>query len=444
MCAPLFGSAGALRAAAESLADIPHRRKTVLYVSNGKAMKLFPGISDRGCVVRVQVDVEAAVRAAQRGNVNIYGLDPSGLTIKGGGYAGFRNQFLEDISSHTGGWTVRDTNEPSSRVSEILDATSSYYLIGYELPNKLAPNRFHRLSVEVDRPGVEARSRVSRYDPTPPETLNPTRPTPSATELAVGDSLPRADLRIQVTTATFAAVSGSGMTQIALGVQLPTETTTASRDMVDLLIRAFTIDGRPMGSTHEVVPVVLETGIPATHAGGASAGPQFEMASRIELKPGRYTLRIAVHSKLVDKAGSVYADVVVPDFQQDPLSLSGVILTESSGAALRGDAAVGLTPTTTRAFGTADRVQAFLRIYQAGSGTPGPVSMKIRVVDEHDATVLNRTETLPAGVFALDHRADYSVRLPLSGLAAGEYWLSIEAASGKRKVRRDVRFSVKG
>jgi hypothetical protein len=50
---------------------------------------------------------------------------------------------------------------------------------------------------------------------------------------------------------------------------------------------------------------------------------------------------------------------------------------------------------------------------------------------------------LPAGAFAHDRQADYSIRLPLSSFKPGEYWLAVTAAMGKNMATRDVRFRVK-
>src|SRR6185369_5990259 len=122
------------------------------------------------------------------------------------------------------------------------------------------------------------------------------------------------------------------------------------------------------------------------------------------------------------------------------LAISGVVMTASSGSSLRGDALAALTPTSTRLFDSSDRMQAFLRIYQGGAAALSPVTIKVRIVDEKSAAVVDRTDALPATAFSAGRQADYSIRLPLSTLKAGQYWLSIEAAIGKRTVRRDVRF----
>ena len=85
----------------------------------------------------------------------------------------------------------------------------------------------------------------------------------------------------------------------------------------------------------------------------------------------------------------------------------------------------------------------FLRVYQGAAEPVTDVMIHTRLVDEHNQAVIDRRTTLPAGAFARTRQADYSYGLPVSLLAPGEYWLSIEATSGKRTVRRDVRFLVK-
>jgi hypothetical protein len=56
------------------------------------------------------------------------------------------------------------------------------------------------------------------------------------------------------------------------------------------------------------------------------AAPFYEILSRLDLKPGRYNLRFATERASDGKTGSVYTDIVVPDFAKAPLSMSGVAL----------------------------------------------------------------------------------------------------------------------
>jgi hypothetical protein len=430
----------ALRDAVDALASVPHRRKTVLFVSVGVNMALVgsKGVRDE-CEQKAQGNVSDIFAQAHRANVNIYSIDPlqqpPGLS--------WQNQFLMALAENTGGRWVIGLDEPDKHVPAIIEETRAYYLIGYELADRRQDGAFHRVEVKVDRPGVEAHARKIRYDAVP-KKLDPAATRPKPNDEAVGEYLPKTDVWAEASVAPFGASGATNQVLVALSGRLPALSSPASRDRIDLLIRAFTPDGRAVGAHQELIPVVLD---PSTTTPLASAepakGPGFELDSRIELKPGRYSLRIAVHSALTDKAGSVYTDVVVPDFAKEPLSLSGVVLSSSSGSSLRGDALTTLVQTTTRVFEASDRIQAFLRVYQGGTGPLSAAQMKIRIVDEHNAAAVNRTESLPATVFARDRQADFSVRLPLSSLKPGEYWLAIEATRGSVTARRDLRFTVK-
>jgi VWFA-related protein len=432
-CAPVWGSAAALRSAAEALGEVPHRRKIVLYISDGGGLTLYPDIEARGCAVRVQADAEAAVRAAQRSNTNIYGIDPTGLETtpspRWGNVQAFPRSFLEDLASHTGGGTVYNTNDPAARVPQILAASRSYYLLGYELATHASTGLYHRVEVRANRPGLEVHARTSRYDPKP-DSGAAREAKASPLELAVSGYLPNTGLSVQVSATPFRLASAAGRTSIALAVRVPAGATAPQRDTLDIVTRAFTVDGNSVSSVQARKLVTSDGGV-------------FEAGSAIDLRPGRYTLRIAVHSAATGRTGSVYTDVVVPNFKDDGLTLSGALLTSSSPGLLRTDPFGVLVPIVSRSFASDERVRALLRVYQGGTRRVAPVEVKTRIVDEHDVEVLNGRETLSAAAFSPERQADYALSLPLSTLSPGEYWLSIETSIGSRHASRDVRFSVK-
>jgi hypothetical protein len=424
-------STDGLRAAVEALSSVPHRRKSVFFISVGPDTPILGPVApaDRRsqCIAKAQNNTLEVLKMAQRANVNVYSIDPGGLRAGGWSPGPDSQPYLVGMAENTGGRAIVDTNDEVGHLAAVMDDMRAYYLLGYELVDRKSDGRFHRVEVKVNRPGVEVHSRGMRYDAVPDKPRAAATATPA--ESAVGEFLPKDDLRVEAAVAPFVTSEHATTVQIALTVRAPAANL-GSRDQADLLIRAFTPDGRAIGTVHQTMPVTVD------------AGSGFELASRIDLKPGRYSLRIAVTSQAASRTGSVYTDVTVPDFSKEPVALSGVVMTTSSGSSLRGDAFLTLAPTTTRAFSVDDRIQTFLRVYQGGSSPPAPVAMTLRIVDEHNAAVVDRAETLPPGTFAQNRQADYSYRLPLSTLKPGEYWLSIEAAIGKRTARRDVRFSV--
>jgi VWFA-related protein len=441
-CQPLWFTTGALRMAVEALSAMPHRRKTILYVSAGLYIPLIgkPPPEYEICAAKAQDSVLEAFRMAQLSNVNIYTIDPSGLEVAQGlalDQLRGRHNFLLEVAENTGGRAILDTNDDVGRVAEILDDARSYYVLGYELTNRKGDGKFHRVEVKVNRPGVEVLSRKTRYDAPPPKPG--TAAAVVSANNVVGEFLPKGDIPAELSVSAFSTASG-GRVVVVIGGHLPPLSAPLTSDHLDLVIRAFTPDGRDAGAHQELVPVILRP--VATAADQPGSGPAFELASRIDLRPGRYSLRIGLRSAATDKAGSVYADVEVPDFTKDSLSLSGAVFTASSGTS-RGDALSAIVPTISREFAADDRMQVFVRAYQGGATPLADASMRTRIVDAHNATAFDHTEILPAQAFARGRQADYFVRLPLTSLKPGEYWLAIEAKSGRAAARRDVRFTVK-
>jgi hypothetical protein len=258
---------------------------------------------------------------------------------------------------------------------------------------------------------------------------------------AVASLLPRGDLPLDVAIAPLAGKATTDPTvTIVLGIQgaAPSQ---PSSDTIEIQISAFTPDGMARGSSTQQAAIGIR----------ASATPEtvrYEALSQIKLKPGRYQLRIGAHSMMSNATGSVFADVDVPDFAKERVSLSGVLIEAQPGVASGPRTAFGamvpVIPTGQRTFTTSDRVSAFLRLYQGATGPLSAVSLKTRIINESGVAATNDTVTLApdrfdAGSRSLDHRLE----IPMGTLAPGQYLLAFEAAIDAVTARRYVRFTAK-
>src|SRR5262249_17909633 len=52
----------------------------------------------------------------------------------------------------------------------------------------------------------------------------------------------------------------------------------------------------------------------------------YQVVTTVELPPGKYQLRVSAKSATLDKGGSVYDAVEVPDYSRTPLSVGGLVL----------------------------------------------------------------------------------------------------------------------
>ena len=170
----------------------------------------------------------------------------------------------------------------------------------------------------------------------------------------------------------------------------------------------------------------------------------------MDLKPGRYQLRLAAHSSVGDpRTGSVFADVDIPDFANAPVSLSGVLFESrpappSAPKSTALAAIVPIVPTVSRIFNRRDLVNAFVRAYQGGTALFAPLTLTIRIIDAQGQTMMNHEDSLGAASFDAKTRPDDDrIALPIANLAPGEYLLTIETAIDKTTAQREVRFTVK-
>jgi len=477
------------------LAAAPTRRKAVFWVSPGVPMDAQ---SDPITYRILREKTQAMFDRAQIANVTIYPIDPTGLggllpylmgRVKGNDPLEVEalvkrkvtamNDYVAATAANSGGRVVMNTNNFEPGIQEIFDENKSYYLIGYEPTNAVADGKRRHLDVKVDRPGVEVRSRSS-YDAPKPEkpSKNKAALSPEAAELgkAIGGLLPMGDLPLKVMTAPF-AVPGQRLSAVAvvLGIQQPVPAAAASAritETTELQISAFTPEGDPRGTQRHTAKVAIRQ--------GADGMATYEILGRIDLPAGRYRLRIAATNSTSARTGSVFTDVIVPDYSNVPFSMSPVAVGATPGrAAAPKDFLAPLlpfTPTAEREFATTDKVETFLRLYQSGQKPVDQVSVVMRVLDIDSQVKASETRVIGVDQFTVarddaqaplgpttgmirgtiaanpqgDRFANLALRianvpylLPISTLTPGAYLLTVEAVLGTTTIRRDVRFSVR-
>jgi VWFA-related protein len=460
---------------ADYLVAVPHRRKAVIWISPGVSVNFAAaaparllaggGMAGREHALYLADKATDMLRRAQRANVAIYGIDPSGLRSQP---AGLDLDFLLIAASHTGGRAVINTNDFAPGIAQIFRENSAYYLLGFRSTND-KPGTFRRIEVKVNRPDVEVHTRTGYYAPVPDK---PGIPEPSPLAEAITGILPNPDLPMEVALAPFAIPGDSNATvTIALGVRqpIPIEAATARvTETMALQTSAFSPDGDARGTQRHTANVTLRL--------GADGDAQYEALSRIDLRPGRYRLRLAAYSESSKRSGSVFADVEIPDFARLPFSMSGVILHAEPGrpAAPKDvlEPFLPFAPTSDREFVATDRVTALVRIYQDGRRAVESARLSIRVQDLQDRLVVDETLVLGTDRFVLVRpsqpatsisssdavrlgmrtrlagnpqllTAEVQHQLPLDRLGPGPHLLTLEATRGATSVTRHLRFAVK-
>jgi VWFA-related protein len=450
-----------IKTIADAVRDLQGRKKSLLFIG----ADIITDTKDPRCESAVIDAREAMFTSMDLANVTVHAFDANGLETNvvaaSASPAGVispisprpgaqtlpvaRSQQLLTRQGHlailpdcTGGRTVLNTNNPEGRVPDILRESESYYLLGFE--PSAADGRAHTISVRVDRPDVQVRSRRA-YLANPAVGATSTAPVPPAIR-AIASVIPaRHGITLMANALALAAPNTHDPVVIlALHAQnqASKEPLTARPEPVDVVTAVFTADGRPVGTFRQTVEVT-----PAEAPGAATT---YDVVQRLPAKPGRYELRIAVNDAARNQSGSVYAFVDIPAFGKTPFAWSDIgISAAAAKPAMKGTMAdvVPARPIARRDFDRQEHVTAFISGYHVSGALPAPIEIVSRIVDDENHKKFEQKASLSAGDFGASQSASYQMDIPLSTLEPGAYLLTMETRAGKGKTTRYVRFSVR-
>ena len=448
-----IGPFGVLQRLQRFLVETPGFRRAVVFISpvplgssavTGR-LSVFGVNEEAAATAR---EIQAISTAARVAHVPIYSFSTHGLhaptaadlRLRQGRNFDHENftQRLWTIAGLTGGRAVMDHNTPAQVVPSMFDELSSYYALAYENSYSLDGRR-RWLDVKVRRPGVLVMPSRVLITAEPPQVVaeNAKLATTRDSGLieALSAPLPVGDLPLQLSAVQFARpAQPKHALMLTLGLPLA-----SSAQPVDYLVQILTYDGEGRRQ------IASEThGLRVTPPSQSDRAQ--EVVFRVDLKPGRYQLRVAAENKSTKTAGSVHATVIIPDFEKEPLTLSGVAIGWAGRGATGGRDAVtdfiSFAPTTGRTFGTSDTVGALIRVHQRLPPGSDAVLVECEILDtignrvSLDTRRISPSEFTPAGV---EHRFE----LPLSRLKTGDYVLRFVASISSHRQQRDVRFTVK-
>lgn len=443
-----------LRNAIESFAELPDRRKTIVLISTGVpfstavAAKPISATPDQIPFAQATRQTQLTLKdrlmelfiAAQRANVNVYTIDPCGRrpveSDSPCNEDSDKIDYLAQIAAQTGGRPVLNTGDFTPGLDSMFVENGSYYLLAYQSTNPKRDGTLRQLQVGVNRPGVTVRTR-SAYQTPRENDREELRRRAAPTEAALATLLPATDLRM---TATAAAFRGGDPKKAAVAVvagvrQALTAGDARRTEAVDLRVGAYNTDGKVFDTARARANVGLRA--------NASGTAEYEIVTQLALRPGRYQVRIATTAGDPPQSGSVYLDVVVPDFEHEPVSMSDLVLDASNRPASAGTRlSVPLMPTAKRSFAAGDSVKAFARVYHGAGAAPSNATARWLLRDETDRIVWTRETTLGVEAFGASRSADVGVELPLIGFAEGSYLLTLQVTGAGRTVQRHSRFQV--
>jgi VWFA-related protein len=467
---------------ADFMSGVRGRRKALILFSEGIDYDVTNVTGNQGASA-VLDDSRDAIGAATRSNVSIYSIDPRGLSANLGfdasmpsppadadpsyhldttgllAEARLEQDSLRVLADETGGFASLNSNDFASAFDRIQRDNSSYYVLGYYPTNDRRDGKFRTIEVKVSRPGLSVRARKGYMAPRgkapAAAAAEASEGTPPVLRDLLNSPLPIPGLRMAATAAVFKGKGSTGTVTLVVqanGRDLSFTEKAGKYDWsLDLAVVAFDESaGKAKGGLNHLLNAPL---LPATYQQVVSNG--FRIATRMDLPPGRYQLRLAMVDGISQRTGSVHLDLEVPDFRAEPLMMSGLVLTSALAARMRtafanpnDDIRKALPgpPTATREFRSGEELALVAEIYDNEARTPHSVDITTSVLADDGREIYKHAdERASAELGGGTGGYGYTARIPLQGVAPGLYVLKVEARSrlGKgRTVSREVQFRV--
>jgi VWFA-related protein len=479
-----------LRSLSDWLAGIRGRRKAVVFISEGIDYNIWDnmgpspvtvnGVSilGRGDGSLLVSEMSDVIAAATRANVSIYAIDPRGLYLPGDdamqmsglpadaealglGVFALQDELrrsqdtLRGLSEETGGFASVSSNDFATAFQRIVDANSTYYVLGYYSTNEKRDGRFRKIEVKLSRPGLGVNARkgyvAARGKAAAEKSVEASAGTSKELREALNSPLQESALKMAVFAVPLkgpASKAAIGVVTQFVGRQFAfTEKGGKFTDRLEMSYVAINSQGKMVGGKRDFVDLSLK---PETYQRVLESG--FRVLTRLELPPGTYQLRVAAKAG-VGGTGSVHYDLVVPDFLKAPLGISGIVLTSRTAGAVPtagaipdlGDA-LPAPPTTARVFSTADELAVLAEVYDNQGAQSHSVDITATLKAEGRVQVFANSEQRSSKELGgVRGGYGYTTRIPLQDLAPGLYVLAIQAKSslgGTGAVSREVQIRI--
>ncbi len=378
-------------------------RKSVVFVSQGPPTMF--GFYD--------MDIEDRMRdvfeAASRGNVTIHVVDPRGLGVEGRG--GVRDT-LYRLAGETGGRTVINTNNMVPGLREVVADASAYYLLGYAPTRDVADGKFHKIKVEVKRPGVDVLARKGYWAPSAAEAraseMVASRPEVPG---VVGALAALADSKSARAIDTWFGRQADGG---RMNVVVTWDKRDGSLDPRTVVA----VDVEPLGPSDDASLSPAQRIVRSDAAEGTAAA-RFSLPAAAPVK-FRMTATDATGA-VVDR----WTETLPPGERTGGLTLDDVrlyrALTPMALRTLRGEPSP--IPTAARAFRRTDRILMDVVAHATGDA---PVQLVVELLNARGDVLV----ALPANASMTPSGVTARIEVPVASLALGRYVIRVRATQG--------------
>ena len=347
-----IGTVGTLSYVIRGLGALPGRKAVILFSDGMKLRNSAKDIRAGRDVVSTKVleEFQKLTDLANRAAVVLYTIDARGVAVTAiraedhlANTAGIFNAIgqrhekvvenfegLEYLAKQTGGLFWKNTNDLAGAARDAMQDRNGYYLLGYHpgtdtLELKQGDNKYHHISLKLNRPGLQIRNRAAFYGIPDKDALPSTMGVGQPLTNAFSSPFNSGDVGLRV-TAYF-------VNDPKIGSAVQTMLHIDGRDLdfhddgdgwhkaaVDVVLMAFGENGssESVGKRNYTFRAKGQA-----YEDALRWGYVYSVVHPIK-KPGAYQLRAAVRDTSSNKVGSASQFVQIPDLSTGRLALSGL------------------------------------------------------------------------------------------------------------------------
>jgi hypothetical protein len=337
--------------------------------------------------------------------------------------------FMRTLPYNTGGLALVNVNDMPAAADTVVEDNNSYYVLGYSPSPFVADKKFHDVEVTVTtRPDLHVRARKGYVAETAPTAASPA----AGVTAALADAQPRSDLGLRVFLAPVVPKANGATSILTIDVDYPAAPDVPVRpdDDLDVAFLALDPDAQVMKSEPQTFHVALST--------ARREAVTVSLDDVLDLPKGKWTLRIAVASKLLGTLGTVHFPVDIPAFTGKTLETSPLVLGLANTTTLVGRpesiaTLVPLQPTTERTFGAGTSLRVFSRVF-----SPKPADVRVDLRLKQDAKVVRTLPVRITPVPGTPEALNCEAALALTDLPAGVYVVELTARASGSPTRTET------
>ena len=362
-----------------ALRDMPGRKAIVLF---SEGMRTTVGSPQLANAIHRMLD------RAYRAGVVLYTMQATGIVAEYHDVA--EPEYQESLAyaaEQTGGFTLVNGNDLNSGLKRVLEDQTGYYVLGYHPPEgdlqpKPGAASFHRVRVELTRPGLRVHTRSGFFDGT--DALANRRYETAAERLRDRMLSPFLSSGVELHLTALYAESPTEGAIVRNLLLIKGSDLTWKRDprggentRITMAASASDADGEPLASIDRDFRIHIE---PQDASEVMRIGTLYVFDVPVE-KRGPYQMHVAVENPAAKTIGSATAFIEIPDPSKAGFALASIVLNEAHPA--RGDASSLGVESALRRFKRGSAIQFLSGIEKPGKNAPAPdIEAQVRLL--HD------------------------------------------------------------